>query len=311
MSDVATEKQVKRSNVQWINDLDQKLLPPRSARKNATYRSFEEGGRDPLIQESIYSMILPPSTVLEGTYSFSDPFKPYMGSVLAKNVGRVVSEPEIVAGRHTGGTIVKEEIDPIIFDAGYLHVNIESQYPLYVFLELHPMNKSNRHRDASKSASAFYRYDIRNMKGKGTELAEADLGLEAELAVKDWDFKKVLEYASSIPENKIPVGNRPPGDVKLDLRRYARMNPKPFFNLIRNTDAVNQFIVQEALDMGFLVFDKDKKFFHFYGEQNPIFESGKVEGNPVIKFLEFIHDKKGADIKAELEAKLNYWEPVK
>ncbi len=173
------------------------------------------------------------------------------------------------------------------------------------------MNKSNRYRDTTKSASAFYRYDIRNMKGKGTELAEADLGLEAELAVKEWDFKKVLEYASSIPENKIPTIGRQPGDVKLDLRRYARNNPKPFFSLIRNTDAVNQFIVQEALDMGFLVFDKDNKFFHFYGEKELLFESGKVAGNPVAKFLEFINDKKGVEIKEQIEAKLNYWEPVK
>ena len=308
MSDVA---KVQRSNVQWINELDQRVLPPRSARKQAVYRSFEEGGIDPLVREAQYANILPPSTVLEGTYSFLDPFREQMGSVLAKNVARIESAPEIIGGRHTGGSIVKELIDPIIFDAGYLYVNIETEYPLYVFLELHPLNKSNRYRDPARAASAFYRYDIRNMKGKGTELAEADLGLDAELLVKDWDFKKVLEYASSIPENKIPVEGRQPGDVKLDLRRFARNNPKPFFSLIRNTSAVNQFIVQEALDMGFVVYDRDLKFFHFFGEKTPLFEAGKVDGNPVTKFLEFINDKKGAEVKTAIEEKINYWEPVK
>lgn len=302
------EPKVQRSNIDWINGLDRRVLPPRSARKMAVYRSFEEGGIDPLVREAQYAAIIPPSTVLEGTYSFLDPFKPHMGTVLAKNVVRTESVPEVVGGRQTGASIMKEQIDPVIFDAGYLNVNIETEYALYVFLELHPLNKSNRHRDPSKAASAFYRYDVRNMKGKGTELAEADLGLEAEILVKDWDFKKVLEYASSIPENKIPVEGRQPGDVKMDLRKYARTNPKPFFSLIRNTAAVNQFIVQEALDMGFVVYDRDMKKFSFFGEKEPIFETGKVDGNPISAFLKFINAKEGEKIKADIEARLNYWE---
>lgn len=297
--------QEQRTQIQWINQIDKRCLPPASARKLVTYRSFESGGKDPLIKEDEYSLIIPPSTVLEGTYSFLDPFNPTRGSVLAKNVSRTEATPEIIGGSHTGMTSFREQIDPVIFDSGFKNVNADTEYGLYVFLELHSLNKSNRFRDTTKAAHAFYRESPQ--RGRGVELAEADLGIDAEILVREMDFKKVLEYASSIPGNKIPVEGRQPGEVKMDLRKYARTNPKHFFGLLRNTDAVNKFVVAEALDLGFVVFDRDIKAFKFYGEDKPIFEVGKVEGNPGDAFLKFIGTEKGAEAKAMIEAKINYW----
>lgn len=294
-----------RELISQSSGLSVQVLPPISAKKLAIYRSHEEDIIDPLIVEAQFSRILPPDTVISGTYSFNDPGEEdlYKRSKLIKNVGSMNAQPEIINGRPTGKTIYVEEIEPIIFNGGFLNVNIETQYPLYVFMELCPLNRSSKFRGVN---TAFFRFDL-NLRGRALQHLEEDLGLDAELKVRDMGEKDVLSYASSVPGGQIIIEKRNWHDIQRDLRHFARNNPRPFFNLLRNSDAVIRFIRAESQDKGFIVYDKDLKAWFHYGEPAPVLELPKTENNPVDALNKFLASKDGEPHLAKLEEKINYW----
>lgn len=286
--------------------LSERVLPPLTSRQVAIYRSFEDDQVDPLILEARFNKVLPPHTIIEGTYAFNDPFEPnlYQRSKLMKNISRLDRRPEVVNGRATGKEVFEEQIDPVIFEAGWKRVNIITEYPLYVFLELHPLNKNNRYRNAL--TNAFFREDI-TYRGNSTVALEQDLALEAEIKVRDMDSKDVMQYASAVPNGAINVVNRSIGDIRRDLRFYVRQHPRVFFDLIRNSASITQFIVAQSRDHGFVVYDKDLKTWFHYGEPTPLLQCEKTEKNPAEVLIKFLGSKEGgADLKI-LEEKVNYW----
>lgn len=294
-----------RELIAQTSNLSLQVLPPISAKKIAIYRSSEEVAKDPLIVEAHYQDIIPPDTVLMATYSFNDPGEPdlFKRSKLIKNIGSLNAQPEIVNGRPTGKTNYVEELEPVIFNGGFKYVNLETEYPLYVFMELHPLNRSSKYRGVN---TAFYRYDL-TLRGRALQNLEDDLGLDAELKVRDMNEKNILEYASSIPGGQILVENRNWHDIQRDLRRYARQNPRPFFNLLRNSNAVIRFVRAEAMDKGFVVYDKDLKAWFHYGDPKPLLELPKTENNPVDALNTFLASKDGEEHLVALEEKINYW----
>lgn len=285
--------------------LSEKVLPPITARKFAIYKSVEEKSKDPLIQESHLQDIIPPDTILDGTFTFNDPFEEnlYMRSKLIKNVSGTKATPEILNGNPTGKTIYVEEIEPVIFNGGFRNVNIETEYPLYVFMELHYLNKSSKFRGTN---TAFYRFDL-SMHGRALEHLEMDLGLDAEIKVRDMKEKEILSYASAVPGGEIMVENRNWHDIQRDLRAYARKNPRPFFNLLRNSDAVVRFIRAEAQDKGFIVYEKTGKAWFHYGDATPFLVLPKTENNPVDALNVFLASPEGDVDFKKLEEKINYW----
>lgn len=294
-----------RELIAQSSNLSVQVLPPISNRKTAVYRSFEEGTDDPLILERHYSRIIPPDTVIMGSYPFNDPYEKdlFKRSKLIKNVTSINMQPEVVNGVMTGRQSPIEQIDPVIFGGGFINVNIEMQYPLYVFLELCPLNKSSKFRGTS---TAFYRFDL-TMKGRALENLEMDLGLDAEIKVRDMEQKDIMAYASSIPGGEIIMENRNWHDIQRDLRVYARRNPRPFFNLLRNSLAVVRFIRAEAQDKGFVLFDKESKVWFHYGEETPLLELPKTDNNPVEALNKFLASKEGEEHLIKLEEKINYW----
>lgn len=295
------EKQRRAINL----NLSSIVLPPMTRRGVATYRVITN---DIINPSSTFRELAEPQTIiLPGTYQFYDKGKPDPSSrwMMMQNV---TGARDIVIDKVTGKQVIEEVIEPIVLQNGVLTVNIEVQYRKYVFMELHPLNRSNKFRVENGPQAVFERVDLSASKSLAYKLAEQDLGRDAEGDVMKMDKDKVIGFATScgIPtyENGQP---RAILEIKSDLRVFARKDPRQFYAMSNNLEAAVRMNVLDALGFGIIEYEPEKKRFVVpYVEDDPLFVH-LVDEDANEALIKHMASKEGAEKYKALVNMIEYW----
>jgi len=289
----------KRIPVQ-IQGLSSQMLPPITKRKIAVYEVIGKDQNDPLTGQPIQA----PPLVIPGRFVVYDPFN---SDILARHcLLRNVTRAERVV--RDGKEVVEEVVEDLVFIDGFKNVAIDRNYLEYVLLELHPLNESNKWRDKSQAA-AFKRIDVGNRKDWASTIAGMDLAYEAETAVVNMrKQEQIIAYATAAG---IPTGGRmlESGDnsVKVDLRRFARQNPRDFFKLNKNEAAAIRMSVMEADEIGLIEYQLDKRQWLFSTDGDLLSQHFPGE-HPIDRLVKDLQKAEYKPTYAKLLEQLNYWE---
>lgn len=279
------------------------VLPPYTRKGIATYKGIHMDKPDP---SSTFKLPPEPQDILlQGTYKFYDrgEIDPTKRWKLMKNI---TGAGEIVVDPVTKKQIVEETIEMITMIAGVKTVNIETQYRLYVFMELHPMNATNKFRP-NDLAPAFERVDINNNRSAAYIQAEMDLGLEAEMAVMKMTKDEVIGFATTANIPTTEHGSiRALMDVKTDLRVFARKNPRMFFSMANNRIAAVRMNMLDALNFGLIEYNMDERGFFVPEEDKPIFVH-VVDEDPHDSFSKYLASDEGKALYDAMMNMIEYW----
>lgn len=271
------------------------LLPPYSRREIAVYKVKALSIKDP----STGDYPMPTNDEFAGTYRFFDKFEtdPVRKWKTMRNLGGLKEQVNPINGL----VELKPVEEPLIFNYGILRINIQTHYRRYVFTELHPNNGSNRNRPQG-APIYFERVDIRNTKSEAFVLAEMDLAMEAEQSVRKLSRDQVIGFAVTAG---IAVNGRQTQEISVDLRMFARNNPKKFFSMNNNISPAIRIDILDAQSQGLIEYDTDKRRWIDYDTQEKLHVVG-VDEDPIESL---VAELKGNSDKHELiKSKLDYWE---
>lgn len=289
-----TQSRKKRPNSFGLSD---EILPPYTKKRVAIYKicNGDEG-----INPATGLPVEPVPVLIHGSgYMFYDKLEkdPAKKKKFIKNVKGY--ERGIEDGKETD----IEVIEDIIFDRGWKQVPIEESYTEYLYLELHPNNRSNRHRPPN-APIIFERVDI-NMSSIASQSAAIDLTLDAGMAVKAMNKEEVHMFAASVPEINAAAG-RPVHEIRTDLQRWAMANPIPFFKLNKDTKAGIQIVVLDAINFGLIGYRPDKKAY-VHMETDEIINVHTANEEPMQRLVKFLASDDGKDWYKQIQDRLNYW----
>lgn len=255
-------------------NLSDELLP-RTNKLTAVYRLVSLGGIDPVTNEEI----IPPPVIIPSTYTLYDKFE--------KDKNRQHKVMKSISGidHRMGKDGNMERIDifkDIEFYGGYLMLNTKTQYNTFLFVELHPLNGSNRFRDGSKEI-LFERVD-KIVKNTAIRMAEADLAYDAEGTIRKMLPNKVKEYSIDLG---LPVKDIRSDDIKLNLRIWARENPREFLTSHPDSKIKATLSVLDAMSLGLLEYDRDGRKFSIFNEESPFYTvvAGEEAQDDLVKYL--------------------------
>ena len=245
------------------------VLPPIQRRGVATYRSLNYNRINPSLTKP--EVADPKTIVIPGSYKFYDRGEPDP-TKRWKIMKNLLVGGELVYDKVTGKQVIEEPIMPVELHNGYLRVSIEQQYRLYVFLELHPFNDSNKFRPNDVRA-VFKRTDLETNKSLSYMAAEQDLALDAEMVVMKMNKDELVAYATSMD---VPTysQNKPRAitEVKIDLRSKVRKDPRKFFAMTGNFEAAVRMNILDAIGFSMIEHVPDEmKFIIPYCDDEPVF----------------------------------------
>ena len=279
--------------------LSELILPPFTKGKIAKYRAIYRDQIDPAtnLRPELTDVLLP------ATYQFYDKFEadPLHRSKLMRNLGR----EEVFYNNVTEKEERKHTLVEVELTNGILDVNIEKDYRLYVFMELHPLNISNKHRDFN-NAPVFERIGLKTEFTTAYKSAEADLARDAEDAVihEITSADRIIGMAVGFG---IPVHDRVPSDIKHDLRLKAREDPKKFFSMSNNIAPAIKLNIHDGLGKGIIQFNVDRNRFEFT-ETGKVMHTVPIGEDGVEDFTKTIlRDKDARAMYDEMMDMLNYW----
>jgi hypothetical protein len=282
-----------------ISDL---VLPPITKQTMATYRVIQSHKINPATGKPND----PVPVSIPGTYLFYDLGEgdPSRRSIIMRNL---TGKPGTEINPNTG----KEETVPnasgyIDFHRGTTQCDTVKEFIKYVFLELHPLNKSNRFRD-QKIPPVFERTDIIAVRTFMMDTAEMDMARDAEDTVLAMNKETVVAFAASANIPTMDNGRaRAPGEIKHDLRVYARNSPKAFFSLSGNTKAAVRSNVIDLKVLGLIEFDPDKSRWYDFNTDQTIHIVPRGE-DPTMSLVEVLNDPENIEMYEALIKLLNYW----
>lgn len=286
-----------------LQGLTAPMLPPITKNKIAHYKVIGDDRVDPITGE--YAPV--PPVFLPGGFIVHDRFERDL--LKRDKYIKYVTRSESVV--RNGVSTMEEVVSTIDLLNGEMLVNIEEKYLLYVLMELHPLNESNRYRDKSQPA-AFRRVDIHRKNWLENTEAGMNLAFEAEKRVVELrDPNKILEYAHACG---VHTANRPldsgPSSVKYDLRVFARNNPKEFFSLNKLNDFSIRINVMDAYNLGLIEYNQDRREWTFSTDGTVICRHTPTEDNfdYLVKCFAMTKDEGYQKAYQVLIAQLNYWE---
>jgi hypothetical protein len=275
-----------------------KYLPPITRREIAIYQGVDLHMIDPLSN----SEVLDQSISIAGSYVLYDDGE----EDLAKRHKRIRN----VTGMHQesvdGKLQLVERVDDILFINGFKAVNTKSEYPLYAFLENHPLNASNRNRPQG-GPLAFKRVDLATP-SISMRAAQMDLAFDAEKEVLDMKKDELFGYANTAG---ITTLNRPVDEVRYDFRLFSRQHPKKFFGMVPNNEAAIKMNVLDADSLGFIEYKPDKKSWIFCSRpEKPIcvHTPGEEPTQALISYFVRRKDKETVENYEFLLDQLKYWD---
>lgn len=275
------------------------IIPPFTKARIAQYRMINDDRIDPSTGKKPEA----PDSIIPGTYVLYDKFEadPLRRNKLMKNLGR----EEIIFNNDTQKEERKYNINDIEFLMGMKNVDIEKNYREYVFMELHPLNRSNRHRNLD-NAPLFERVDIAQSETPAFKAAMLDLANDAENAVikEVKDQHLIIGYAVQMG---ISVDGKQPGEIKNDLRVAARNNPKKFFSCFKDLTPAIKINIHDGLGKGIIEYNADKRRFEFT-ETGQVIHVVLMGEDPVNDFAAAIQKQPELmDVYQEMVDMLNYW----
>lgn len=283
----------KKPNSWGLSDL---VLPPYTKGRVAIYKICGSEGINPATGLPVE----PVDTSIPGRYTFDDRFEkdPLKRRKTIQNITGTENYLD------DGEMKIREKVEDVIFVRGFLQVNVVSQYPLYVFMELHTNNKNNKYRPTN-SYNIFERVDI-NMKSPAAQAANLDLVIDAGKAVKDMNKEDVLGYAAGVAEISTASG-RLLHEIKTDLQRWAMSNPVLFFKMNKNAKAAVQINVLTAIDFGLIGYRNDVKSYVDL-ETDQIICTNTPSQDPMEVLVQFLSKDTGKIWYDQILSRLNYWE---
>lgn len=283
--------------------LSRMVLPPITRRGTAKYRVIQKDQINPATGQ----LADPQPLFLPGSYVFYDKYEPDL-SKRRKEIKNTTGKFELV--KYKDGDRMEEVIEMVEFHNGVFSVNMEAQYRLYVFLELHPCNKTNRNRP-NGVVPEFERIDLGQNRTNAFKLAQEELEDDAvaeirALTKKDDIIGLAVSASIQTMENGI---QRDIGLIKSDLRAYARRNPKEFFALSKSTKHAVRLTILEADSLGLIEYDVDKKTWTANYTDEPL-HTVLVGEDPVDSFVKKIleGDTQFTEIYTAIQNMINYWE---
>lgn len=290
-------------------NISEQMLPPLTRNVTAKYRLIASERIDPATGKPPQ----PTDLDMPGTYMLYDPFEPDLikKQKLIRNLGR----PNITRDAVSKKEVIEDTIETVQFVAGLKEVNIASQYNLYVFLELHPLNGSNKFRPRGKDDPMFERIDIKTNRSDMTLSAEMDLALEAEKWVVE-KIKDTNEIIGMAVTAKVFQQGFGVGECKTALRAWARTHPSELFKMTKNIIPSIQLDIMSAIDLGMIEHSHDTRTFKLLETGQDLFVYAPGE-NPIEALVIDLYkesssaneDEKSKTRLNVIQHLLNYWEP--
>lgn len=286
-------KKKKRINSSPLSDM---MLPPYTKNQVAIYRII---GTDE-INPATGLKVDPVDTLIPGRYTILDPFEPdplKKDKVMANVIG---TETYI----ENGQSKTRQVIEDPVFIRGWLQVPVKDKYGLYIFMERHFMNKSNKFRP-SNAPAVFERVDI-NQHSPAAQAASLDLSIDAGIAVRQLNKDQVLSCAMTAnpPINTV---KRRIDEVRADLTKYAMNNPIQFFKMNKNAAAAVKINVFDALAFGLVDYRPEIRQYVLSETDEEIF-THSVQEEPQEALIKFLAKPENAEKYQAIVDRLNHWE---
>lgn len=279
--------------------LSQEMLPPVTKRKVAIYQVINAYQKDPLlIGNPTGNDIMPFDVIIPGTYMLYDPFE--MDLTQRQKMMRNVTRPGIEI--KDGKQVQTEVVEDIILHKGFLEVNQETEYPLYILMELHPLNGSNKRRNKAVQP-VFQRVDMKFRSVASLDALE-DLAEDASRVIKDLKIDKVIGFAASL---NLATANVRPDEVRYSLRMFAKKNPVEFFKLSPNSTQMVRINFLDAIELGFVEYVLDRKGYRF-SNQDKCFWTHGVQEEPVESTIKYLASEDGQEDYELITNYLGFWE---
>lgn len=286
----------KRPNSLGLSDL---IMPPYTKGRVAIYRICGAESINPATGLPVE----PVDIMIPGRYILHDRFEkdPLKRDKVMKNV---VGTETVV---ENGEEVQKEVIEGVIFERGWLQVPIESEFNLYVFIELHSNNKSNKFRPKN-APQIFERVDI-NYKSAASKGATLDLGIDAAIEIRKMDRETIYAYATSAEIPTMLNGNkRLLKDISTDLTAWAMANPILYYKLNKNAKAAIQITVIDAINFGLIGYRPDVKGYVNLETDEVICNHTAAE-DPMDKFVKYLaNDERGKEWYEQIQERMNFWQ---
>lgn len=270
--------------------LDSRMLPKQN-KALAIYKMFEVGQKDPLTNQEI----LPPPVILPSTYTLYDKFEEDPNKRL--KVMKSISGVEHRLNNKTKEMEPVEIYKDIEFVGGYLLINTQTQWNTYIFIELHPLNASNKFRKDYHGIgeAIFERVDQHNL-GTAQKVALADLALDAEITVRDMGFNECKVHAISMD---LGVENKKSDVIKWDLRIAAKEDPRKFFATHPEPKHQIRVNILDAMSLGVLLYKDSVRKFKLFDETGA-FHTVTLGKEPQDDLIEHFMSSEGKADLAEL-----------
>lgn len=282
----------KRINSSGLSDL---ILPPYTKNQVAIYKII--GTEE--INPATGLKVDPVDTLIPGRYTLHDRFEP--DPLKKDKVMQNISGTENYV--EDGQAKTRQLIEDIVFIRGWLQVPVKDKFPLYVFMELHPMNKSNRFRP-SNAVIAFERVDIQHRSPVAINMS-TELALDAGNAVRKMSKDQVLSYCmTTVPP--IMTAGRNVDEVRGDLIRYAMNNPIPFFKQNKDMKAAIAITVADAISFGIIEYRLQQKSY-VNSETDEVIFTHSIQEEPMEAFIKYLTKEEQKDVYDNIVTRMNYW----
>lgn len=257
-----------------INVSEMVLKAIKTRKKLVTYEVLNLNLEDP---RSPGELIIPPDVFLDGTYTFYDPGveDEFNRSVLIKNTSRIELGID-----EDGNAVQKQSISPMHLIGGFLDVKPQEEAHGYVFMELHPLNESNKFRNNTLPA-AFKRAD-KGGKSMNQRIADEDIRLYAEQKVVKMPFAQLKAVATKIKGEQGQLlfnvdDDVSPADLRYQVRLWVKTDFRAFLSVEADPKVMAMIKIKDARALKVLTLQERKWRMGEEGSNNKPFFTSELD----------------------------------
>lgn len=298
MSAIQTETNINPSTYR----LSQKMMPDtKKLKKPKMYRlcKVSEAKTDRYaVSESTGMPVVPmnPMYALDSVAYVFDEYEsdPFVRNKIIRNV--VGSKVETQNGK----PVVTEELAPVIFENGIFMV-LPNKVETYVFMERHPLNKSNKYRDTSKQP-LFEAVEEAEAVALLSEFERITFMADASQIIRDakFDDKRAMAKATGVSGWESMDAK----ELVISLTKKAEQDPRDF--IMKSFDEESKCRVQlsDAKILGLIECFPENKTWRFTDEGKETICEYKEGDVPEEALFKFLVSNKGAEKYKALATKI-------